>query len=280
MNTPSARPEEDAQFLRQLEKLGRYETPSPGFRGCGLLQRSDIYFYLRQFLIVCVGGLIARRGRFDGTAWTTRALKMMRVIEKAGGHIRIEGAHHMIGLRTPTVFVANHMSIVETLLLPGGLIQPFHPVTVVLKESLLRYPAFGAILRAIGPIAVSRRNAREDLRHVLEEGVQRLQQGQSVLVFPQSTRQATFRPAAFNSLGAKLAHRAGVPVLPVAVRTDFQQVGRRVRDLGPIDRTKPIHIAFSEALPSTDPKQAHRQTVERIAARMREWGVAIEESPA
>ena len=271
-----------AEFFEALRREGRYETASLRFRFADdfLLRRSDLWFYLREFLVVCVGSVRARRGRFDGAAWTTRAYKMMRLIEAAGGGIRIEGAERMIRQERPSVYVANHMSMIETMVLPGGLIQPFHPVSVVVKESLLSYPVFGPIMRAVEPIAVTRRNPREDLKQVLEKGAACLRGGRSVLVFPQATRSEVFDPGAFNSLGVKLAHRVGAPVVPVALRTDFQGVGRRWRDFGPLRRRKPILFSFGEPIaPETDSKTAHRQTVDFIAAAMREWNVSIEPIP-
>ena len=42
----------------------------------------------------------------------------------------------------------------------------------------------------------------------------------SVLIFPQTTRELFFDPKKFNTLGIKLAKRAKVPVIPIAVKTD------------------------------------------------------------
>ncbi len=267
-----------AEFLANLREKDAYETEPLRFRFADdfLLRRSDGWFYLREFLVVCVGSVRARLGRFDGAAWTDRAYRMMRLMEAAGARIRIEGAEHMIRQQAPTVYVANHMSMVETMVLPGGLIQPFHPVAVVVKKSLLTYPVFGAIMRAVQPIAVARLNPREDLKQVLEQGSACLRAGRSVLVFPQSTRRVCFRPAEFNSLGVKLAQRNGASLLPVAVRSDFQETGHRWRDVGPIARGKPILFRFGEPIPpETDPKHAHRQTIEFIAGSLREWDVPV-----
>ena len=90
----------------------------------------------------------------------------------------------------------------------------------MVKESLLKYPFFGPVLGSREPIVVGRSNPREDLVAVLEGGEARLKQGRSVIVFPQSTRSSVFDPAHFNTIGVKLAKRAGVPVIPVALKTD------------------------------------------------------------
>ena len=57
----------------------------------------------------------------------------------------------------PVVIIANHMSMLETVLIPG-LVVPVNELAIVVKESLLRYPLFGPVMRAVKPIAVTRRN--------------------------------------------------------------------------------------------------------------------------
>ena len=44
----------------------------------------------------------------------------------------------------------------------------------------------------------------------------------------------------------KLAKKAGVQVVPVAIKTDFWGNGKLIKELGPLDRHKPIHIKFGE----------------------------------
>ncbi|MDI6775542.1 MAG: lysophospholipid acyltransferase family protein [Verrucomicrobiota bacterium] len=239
---------------------------------------SDFWFYLRQTLIFFSGNLSARRGDFGREGWYVRACQILELIENVGGRIEISGVNHMLALQEPAVFTANHMSMMETMLLPGAIILPFRSLTTVVKESLTRYPLFGRIMRDLDPITVGRRTPREDLRAVLEKGTRSLQRGVSVILFPQSTRAAYFAPAEFNSLGAKLAKRAGAPLIPVALKTDFQGVGRirAIRDFGPLDRSKPIYFKFGPPLRvQGDGHETHEQVVAFIADQLREWGVEI-----
>jgi 1-acyl-sn-glycerol-3-phosphate acyltransferase len=175
----------------------------------------------------------------------------------------------------PAVFAANHMSMLDTLILPPFILA-FRPVSMVVKSSLLRYPMFGRVLRQIQPISVERANPREDLETVLREGVRLLSTGRSVCLFPQATRSTVFRVADFNSLGAKLARRAGTPLVPIALQTDFQQLGRIARDMGPLDRARPVRIAFGPACDVTgNGREAHRHVVGFIVETFRRWNVTI-----
>jgi len=116
------------------------------------------------------------------------------------------------------------MSTLETLVLPGIIGKNFK-ATFVIKNSLLKYPFFGRILTAINAIPVTRKNPKEDYRIVIQEGLKRLEQGISVIVFPQAARQTVFDPAQFNTLGVKLAKKASVPAVPIALRTDAWGTG-------------------------------------------------------
>jgi 1-acyl-sn-glycerol-3-phosphate acyltransferase len=80
----------------------------------------------------------------------------------------------------PVVFVGNHMSTLETFVLPC-VIQPVNRVAFVVKESLLTTPFFGPVMRSRDPVVVGRKNPREDLKTVLEQGAEKIKNGISVI---------------------------------------------------------------------------------------------------
>jgi 1-acyl-sn-glycerol-3-phosphate acyltransferase len=202
---------------------------------------------------------------------------VLRAVEACGGRVHVRGVDRIRDLPGPAVYVANHMSMIETLLLPVLMLK-YRLVTMVIKESLLRYPVFGTVMRACRPIAVGRRDPREDLRKVMEEGERILRtEGRSIIVFPQATRSPLFSPADFNSLGVKLARAAGVPVVPLALKTDFHGIGRRLRDFGPVDRSKPLHFEFGAPLAvSGTGREQHAACVTFISERLRAWGGTVQ----
>lgn len=171
----------------------------------------NLGFYAPMIWIVFKAGCNAMRNQYDGEAWTQSSEGIAHALESVGCRIEATGLEHFRSLEGPCVFIGNHMSTLETFVLPS-MIQPWKDVTFVVKESLLKYPFFGPVLGSREPIVVGRSNPREDLVAVLEGGEARLKQGRSVIVFPQSTRSSVFDPAHFNTIGVKLAKRAGVPV--------------------------------------------------------------------
>ncbi|HTX73461.1 MAG TPA: lysophospholipid acyltransferase family protein [Rectinemataceae bacterium] len=218
---------------------------------------------------------LALKGAYDDHAWTASSMEIIGNLERCGARFHISGLDRIRSVSGPVVFVANHMSTLETTVLPG-LIQPLKPVTFVVKQKLVQGPIWGPIMRSRDPIVVSRRDPRKDLEVVLGEGARLLAHGRSVIVFPQGTRTDIFNRANLNSLGIKLAARAGVPVLPVALKTDFWGNSPIFRGFGPVRRDREVYFAFGEALRVEGRGKAeHEQVLDFMESHLRAWGAAI-----
>jgi 1-acyl-sn-glycerol-3-phosphate acyltransferase len=236
---------------------------------------ATLLYYLRLLLLISGSARVAKRGGFTGDKWCRDAQLVTRFVESVGGRLEVGGLEGFARQSGPFVFIANHMSMLDTFLLPG-MILPFHRVTFVVKEALLRYPVFGAIMRAVKPIAVQRQNPRKDLKLVLEEGQRLLGLGRSIIIFPQATRSTSFNTETFNTLGVKLARKAGVPVVPVALKTDFQQNGRLIKEMGPVRPEMTVRIEFGSPMPvEGNGQSAHLQVVSFIRQNLSGWGVEI-----
>lgn len=254
--------------FRQLTFPYRTAPRKPGAFGALF---PDLSFYGRFCLIVFRASLKARRGLYGDRDWAWSSMGTLRALEGVGVAFEITGVEHLKAVRTPVVIIGNHMSVMETSILPG-IVSPVRPVTFVVKASLLEYPFFNHVLRSRNPIAVTRTHARRDLQTVLEAGKERLLQGVSVIVFPQTTRTPHFDPAQFNSIGVKLAQRAGVPVIPLALRTDAWGNGKHLKDFGRIDPSRTARFAFGEPLwVRGRGGDAHQAVIRFIGGRLERW---------
>jgi 1-acyl-sn-glycerol-3-phosphate acyltransferase len=127
-------------------------------------------------------------------------------------------------------------------------------------------------MRSRNPIIVGRTDPRKDLEAVMNGGVERLNNGISIVIFPQSTRSVVFKPEEFNSLGVKLAKKAGVDVVPIALKTDFWGNGKLIKEVGPLDHTKHIHIKFGEPIKITgNGKEENQKIIDFIKSSLEEW---------
>lgn len=258
---------------------GVYRTPEGMTTPMGRVAPT-ITFYARFFAIMYRAWRTCRAGRYDREEWRRGSTEVLRALEGSGVRVEAEGMEHIRAAGGPCVFIANHMSTMETLILPG-MILPQTYVNFVVKRSLAEYPFFGAVIRAVGSITVGRTNPREDLKAVLDQGVEQLGQGRSVLVFPQTTRALVFDASHFNSIGVKLAARAGVKVIPLALRTDAWTPGRMVKDFGPIKPDLTARFAFGPAIEVEGRgTETQRAVVEFITRKLGEWGAEVKEAEA
>ncbi len=244
---------------------------SPPFTGSAPFFPS-LRFYPQLAGILYREGGKAKTGNYTGGDWAGASLAVLRALEACGVRVEASGMS-VLDDPAPCVFVANHMSTLETFVLPC-VIQPRKDLTFVVKRSLLTFPGLGPVLSSRRPVAVDRVNPREDLTTVLEEGAKRLAEGTSVIVFPQSTRASGLDLSMFNSIGVKLARRAGVPVVPLALRTDAWGTGALIKDLGRLHPSLPVHFAFGESLAvAGNGKEEHKRVCDFIAGKLQEWGV-------
>ena len=233
------------------------------------------YFMLRFFDVVLRARSKALAGTYTTEDWASSSYDVFQVVEGCGGRFSIAGLSNLSSFEGPAVFVGNHMSTLETQVLPC-MIAPVKDATFVVKESLVRHPFFGPIISARNPIVVGRKNPKEDLQNVLRQGQELLARGTSVILFPQSGRFTEFNPSEFNSLGVKLARNAGVPVVPFALKTDFWANGRHLKDLGPIDRSKRIYFEFGQALEIHGTgKEENDLIIQFIQSRLATWGAPL-----
>ncbi len=250
-------------------KNGAYKTDSNRSLLSRLSPSAAFYKDLARIVFKCSS--MAKRARYGNEEWAESSFEVMRKLERAGVSIEITGTENINSFDGPCVFIGNHMSALETFVLPC-IIEPIKDVTFVVKQSLIDYPVFKYIMRSRNPIVVGRTNPREDLKAVLEGGAAIIASGRSIVIFPQTTRTASFDPKEFNTIGIKLAQRTNVPVLPIALKTDAWGNGQMLKDFGKIDPTKKVHFSFGKPMQVQGRGVTeHNAIIAFIEEHLREW---------
>jgi 1-acyl-sn-glycerol-3-phosphate acyltransferase len=125
----------------------------------------------------------------------------------------------------PCVVVANHASYVDGVLLKAFLPARF---SFVIKKEITRVPLAGLLLRRIGSEFVdrfSRTAAAMDTRRLIKAA----DAGQAFAFFPEGTFNVEPGVGKFHSGAFVIAAKAGMPVVPVAIRgTRYLLPGGRV----------------------------------------------------
>ncbi|WP_417330363.1 lysophospholipid acyltransferase family protein [Halomonas cupida] len=171
-----------------------------------------------------------------------------------GVRYEISGRENLSG--EPVVMLANHQSEWETVYLQ--LLKP--PVCTVLKKELLSIPIFGWALRLLHPIALDRSKPARAMRQVLSQGTARLQEGLTVLIFPEGTRVEPGKRRRYNKSGTVIACRAGVPVVPVAHNAGECWPGRDW-----VKRPGRISLVVGEPIPTLG------RTPEEVLVEVESW---------
>lgn len=231
----------------------------------------SIAFFARMTSIVLRAAWKAKRGKYDGEAWAGSSLEVFQALENVGVKFDIKGIEHLRAVDGPCLIIGNHMSTLETMVLPG-IIQPLRETTFVVKQQLITYPIFKHVMISRNPIAVTQTDPRGDFKLMMSGGQERLADGVSLVVFPQGERTQAWDPKQFNSIGVKLASRAGVPIVPVALKTDAWGLGAIISDFGKIDPSKTVHFEFA---PPTEVNgrgaEENQAIVEFITEKLNDW---------
>ncbi len=111
------------------------------------------------------------------------------------------------------IIMSKHQSAWETMSL-RGLLPPAQ--AWVLKQELLSVPLFGWALKRCHPIAIDRAEGRKAVKQVLKQGIDALNKGRWVIIFPEGTRVASGQRKKYGIGGALLAERSGYPIIPIA----------------------------------------------------------------
>lgn len=229
-------------------------------------------FFAKYVPVVVRCGKIAKKGKYDSVEWVNSSLDILNDLEESGVKLEVSGMYNISKTEGPVVFISNHMSTLETMILPC-MIQPKKEVTFIVKQELLKIPYFGHVIGARDPIVVGRNNPREDLIRVINEGSKYIKNGRSVIVFPQKTRSNHFIPGNFNTLGIKLAKKSGAAIIPIALVTDAWGNGKLIKEAGKIDPTKKVHFRFGEPITlKGNGSEEHETILSFIKENIIRWG--------
>jgi len=260
-------------MIKSLVNLNTYDSPEKEHLSFKekLCLNNRLYFTLKYAGTILRSRKLAVRKLYDTKEWINSSLEIFSFIEDIGGKFHITGLENITKSEKPVLLISNHMSTLETMIFPG-IIAPRRNITFVVKESLVRHPLFGDVMRSRNPIIVGRKDPRKDFEAVMNGGLELLSKGNSIVIFPEGTRHIDFNPSEFNSIGVKLAKKAGVQVVPIAIKTDFWGIGKVIKELAPIDRHKPIHIKFGEPFTvSGNGKEDNQRVIDFIQKAQEEW---------
>jgi 1-acyl-sn-glycerol-3-phosphate acyltransferase len=189
---------------------------------------------------------------------------VMFFVRAAGVRVRVEGLERI----PPGVclFVANHTSSADAPAVVGAIPRR---ISIILKESLFKWPIVGQSFRSAHFIPVNRKSHESAIASV-EKATEALRSGQSFLIYPEGTRSPDGRLQNFKKGAVVMAINSGVPIVPMACSGAQHVMEKRslamhpgeilVEFLAPIDASKftmeerdtlneKVHDAMAAGLP-------------------------------
>ena len=130
--------------------------------------------------------------------------------------LHVEGLEHIP--QGPVVFVSNHQSYCDipaiAAAIPGRGIDM--GIGFVAKTELEKIPLYGRWIKRVRSVFIDRDDARSSLR-AIEEGIQNLEKGFSMGIFPEGHRSKGDSMSEFKKGSLRLATKPGVPVVPITL---------------------------------------------------------------
>lgn len=193
-----------------------YFSPLAGFAARVLASWIALVFCALYGVFASIVLRLSGGDRWQVAQWATARAFRFTMSVLTGITFEVEDPHNYLGTTRPAVFVGNHQTALDVLML-GCMFPQYCSVTA--KRSLRNYPFLGWFMRLSGTIFIDRANSK-DARSAMRGAADAiLSQRQSVYMFPEGTRSYAqdamllpFKKGAFH-----LAVQAGVPVVPVVV---------------------------------------------------------------
>lgn len=154
-----------------------------------------------------------------------------KLVKSAGIELEVRGAEHLAS-KEPILYVATHKSMFDIIIL---LTLINEPVIFIGKKEVKSMPIVNRWFDALGCIYIDREDMRKALQSILE-GVNELKNGQSIVFFPEGTRNMSNEINPFKEGGFKLATKSKVPIVPIALSNTY----KIFEEKGLIKRTKVV----------------------------------------
>ena len=172
----------------------------------------SLYFYISvivfTLIFVVLSRFIGLKKRYVFTSeYISILLKVLRFICRIGWEVKGD-----ILSEKPVIIASNHQGLWESFYLQ----TLANPLTTIIKKELIYVPFFGWALNLLNPIKINRSKKIQSAKRVIASGSQKLQDGFSVLLFPEGTRKIPGkRVGKFARSAADLAIKNNVDLIPI-----------------------------------------------------------------
>lgn len=162
----------------------------------------------------------------------------------------------------PVLYVANHQGLFDILAFLGYLGKP---VGFIAKKEINKLPIIRKWMGLLNCVFIDRDDRRQSMK-AINQGIENLKAGHSLVIFPEGTRSRGESLHDFKPGSLRLAIKANVPIVPVTINGTYRMLeegkGRIKGSTISMVIHKPIFPKDYESLKSSDLAQQLQETVE------------------
>ena len=219
------------------------------------------YFWL--YLIVKLPGLykankLKREGRTEELdAYTGKVVGQWArsLLKVAGAKVTVKGQENLHD--GAAVYVANHQGNFDVPIMLGYIGTP---KPLLAKIEIAKLPFIRDWMKFLRCIFIDRNNVRQAMNS-LKQATEQVEQGYSIVVFPEGTRSKGEQFGEFKNGAFRIAVKAGVPIVPIRISGSYKLMEANGNLIAPAD-------VFVTILPSVPTEGLTKEEITALPERV------------
>ncbi|KJR46439.1 1-acyl-sn-glycerol-3-phosphate acyltransferase [Desulfosporosinus sp. I2] len=183
--------------------------------------RTILWFIYFWIYLIAIQPALIRVNRLEELGETAEHDRLTNQTAKKWAHALVKLAGVTVEIRgeenIPTegsvLFVSNHQGNFDIPILLGYIDKP---KAFIAKIELLKLPLIRTWMTHLKCVFMDRSDIRQSLK-VINQAASHLKEGYSMVIFPEGTRSKSESLGEFKPGSLKLALKAGVPIVPIAI---------------------------------------------------------------
>ena len=178
------------------------------------------------------------------------------ILKSVGAEVEIKGKENIP--KEACLFVSNHQGALD---IPIILANSDRTIGFIAKKELLKYKFLSYWCKEMNCVFMDRENIREAVKSI-DQGVEYLKNGSSLLIFPEGTRSKGPKVGEFKKGSIKLGLKAGKPIVPVTISGSY--LLREANSGWKFKRGK-VKLTYGKAIdPTTLDRKQQRELTDKI----------------
>ena len=173
------------------------------------------------------------------------------ILKLIGAKLDIQGKENLLNKRT-SVYMGTHKSYLDIVVMIALIDDP---LIFIGKAEVDKLPFIRTWFHAIGGLPMERENIRQSFKVILE-AIEKLKDGYSVAIFPEGTRAKGREMGEFKAGSFKLATKANVPIVPIAMQDTFKLLEEKRRP-----QPAKVHVKVGETIDVPNLIKEKKQTL-------------------